>query len=280
MLMRHSAILIYSALFVLFFAAYSDAENVTKRVKGEGQAMVTGITTEQAQYRALQRARAAAIEEAAGIKITGTTLVKSGFLIAEYIKSFSHGYIVDERQEWSSEFIADEDGPGIPSYTVEIEATVVIPEKKVDSGFFFRSAELNREVFFTGDNCVISGEISRKAHIAVFNMMADNMIEMVYPTKKLGSKKIFQEDYSFLFPPPDSGTLRMATLKDHERDTEAFIVVAVPVREDNQFRFEDFFSEDKTYSVPEFFSAYSRFADNAIEKILPYEVRVKESSKQ
>jgi len=51
------------------------------------------------------------------------------------------------------------------------------------------------------------------------------------------------------------------------------MVVPVPAANNGDFRFADFFSGERLYSVPEFFERYSRFAEMAVEKILPYEVR-------
>jgi len=61
-------------------------------VIGKGEAAVVGITAEQGQLIALQRARADAVEQAAGTKVLGSTLVKDSMLVADFIKTFTRGF--------------------------------------------------------------------------------------------------------------------------------------------------------------------------------------------
>ena len=248
-----------------------------ENVRGEGVVVLMGITEVQAQYIALQRARADAVEKAAGIRVLGAKMVRDGFLAGQFLKTFSHGYVVAEEQRWFpiESLGEDEKSPPVPLYRMEITARVVVPEKKIAPGFFFRSAKLDRTIYFTGDHATITAAISKSAQIAVFNIMADDRVKMLYPTRMLDRKDTVGPNDVFVFPPPGSAVLEMTPLKGHSRDTEAFMIVAVPVRKGIEFSFDDFFSENKTYSTPDFFSRYSRFAEDVIEEILPYEVRAK-----
>lgn len=99
---------------------------------------------------------------------------------------------------------------------------------------------------------------------------------MLYPVSNIVKTRAFLSGETFLFPSSDSGlVLEMGTLKGHKQDSEAFMVVAVNAESNASFRFADYFSADRLYLVPEFFEFYGKFADVAVEKILPYEVRKK-----
>lgn len=244
-------------------------------VIGRGEAAVVGITAEQGQLIALQRARADAVEKAVGTNVLGSTLVKDSVVVADFIKTFSRGFIIKEKVTWLplAEFRNSAEKAPIPMYRVEIEADVMVPERKTDPGFFLE-ASVNRPSYITGENAVIKAQVSRKAQLAVFNIRADDYVAMLYPVSKMGEESVLQPGETFCFPSPDSGlVLEVATLEEHKQDSEAFMVVAVPVAKDKSFRFTDYFSGERLYSVPEFFEKYSRFAEIAVEEILPYEVR-------
>ncbi len=250
------------------------AETV-RGVIGRGEAAVVGITAEHGQLIALQRARADAVEKAAGTKVLGSTLVKDCMLVADFIKTFSRGFIVGEKVRWLplGTFSENNKSAPIPVYRVEINATVMIPERKNDSGFFLQ-ASINRPSYLSGEEAVIRAKVSKKSHIAVFNIRADDCVVMLYPVSSRVKTRALQSCEIFWFPSPDSGlVLEMGTLEGHRQDNEAFIVVVVNAENNESFRFADYFSIDRLYSVPEFFAIYSRFAKDVAEQILPYEVR-------
>ena len=246
-------------------------------VIGRGEAAVVGITAEQGQIIALQRARADAIETACGINILGATLVRDNTCVGDFIKSFSRGVRVDEEVKWLplGTFSETDKSAPIPVYRVEIKATVMIPERKADPGFFLE-ASINRSTYLSGEAAVVKTKVSKRAHLAIFNIRADDYVAMLCPVNRMGDESVLNPGETFCFPSPDLGlVLEMATLKGHKQDSEAFMVVAVPAAKDKLFRFTDYFSGERLYSVPEFFEKYSRFAEIAVEEILPYEVRKK-----
>jgi hypothetical protein len=165
-------------------------------------------------------------------------------------------------------------------YRVEINATVMILERKNDPGFFLQ-ASINRSAYLFGEEAVIKAKVSKKAHIAVFNIRADDCVVMLYPVSSRVKTRALQSGEIFWFPSPDSGlVLEMGTLEGHRQDSEAFIVVVVNAENNESFRFADHFSADRLYSVPEFFAIYSRFAKDVAEQILPYEVRKRGNAAQ
>ena len=260
---------------ILFVPAGHAIGKEVAGVFGRGEAAVVGITAEQGQLVALQRARADAVEKAAGTKVLGSTLVKDSMLVADFIKTFSRGFIVDEKVKWLplGTFSENDKSAPIPVYSVEITATIMIPEKKSDPGFFLE-ASVNKPFYLSGEKAVIRAKVSKKSHIAIFNIRADDRVAMLYPVSSRVETLMLQSNETFLFPSPDSGlVLEMDTLKGHKQDSEAFMIVVVNAEKNASFQFADYFSADRLYLVPEFFEAYSRFAEMAVEKILPYEVR-------
>lgn len=246
-----------------------------KGVVGRGEAAVVGITAEQGQIIALQRARADAVEQVAGTRVLGSTLVKDSMLVGDFIKTFSRGFIVDEKVKWLplGTFRENDKSAPIPVYRVEIIATVMIPEKKSGPGFFLE-ASINRPFYLDGEEAVVRAKVSKKSHLAIFNIRADDRVAMLYPVSSRVKTRALQSGETFLFPSPDSGlVLEMGTLKGHKQDSEAFMVVAVSAEKNPSFRLADYFSADRLYLVPEFFEIYSRFAKDVAEQILPYEVR-------
>jgi hypothetical protein len=248
---------------------------MVKGVIGKGEAAVVGITAEQGQLIALQRARADAVEQVAGTRVLGSTLVKDSVLVGDFIKTFSRGFIVDEKVKWLplGTFSENDKSAPIPVYRVKIEATVMIPERKSDPGFFLE-ASVNKPFYLSGEKAVIKAKVSKKSQIAIFNIRADDRVAMLYPVSNIVKTRALQPGETFLFPSPDSGlVLEMGTLKGHKQDSEAFMVVAVNAEKNPSLRFADYFSADRLYLVPEFFEVYSRFAKDVAEQILPYEVR-------
>lgn len=263
-------------LISLFTVNHLHAAEVVKNVVGKGEAVLSGITPEQARFIALQKARVDAIEQAAGVKIQGVTLIKDAIMVGQFLNAYAGGRILDERQNWTDERIPQKDGPPIFNYKVEITVSVAIPSKSIDQGFWL-DARLNTDYFLAGDKATITLEVSKKASIAVFNLRADDRMMMLYPDSDREQDRVIEPKVPFQFPPPDLGAdMVMSTLKGHDRHTELFMVLAVPVQTSKPIRFLDYFRPNDLYTVTEFYKRYNRFAEQADEKILIYEVRNKQ----
>ena len=77
-----------------------DSTHTVKNIAGEGACIIEGMTAEQARLVALQRARAMVIEQSAGVLVSSSTLVKDFALSADFIKTYSKGFITKEQIEW------------------------------------------------------------------------------------------------------------------------------------------------------------------------------------
>ena len=264
--------LVFGFLLSIGMGALSQSKEVW--VEAEGEAAIAGITAEQAMLLALQRARAAAIEKATGVKISSVTLVKDARLSGEFIKAFSKGYIIQEKCIWDkSVYQESPDKPAIFTYKVKLKAKVVIPEKDIKPGFLLE-ARLNRTVFRSGEKVKISIRPTQDAYIAIFNWTADDKISLLFPNQYL-LNNLVQGGTWFTFPPEGSGlALKVETLPKHKQDTEALFVVALDKETGTSIPFCNIFSSGSQFKVANFFRKYIKLPiEKAIEKILIYEVR-------
>ncbi len=261
-------------IFIIFFQSPNLSQSKEVWVEAQGEAAIAGITAEQAMLLALQRARAAAIEKAAGVKISSVTLVRDARLSGEFIKAFSKGYIIQEKCTWDeSVYQESPDKPAIFIYKVKLKTKVVIPEKDIKPGFLLE-ARLNRTVFRNGEKVKISIRPTQDAYIAIFNWTADDKISLLFPNQYL-LNNLIQGGTWFTFPPEDTGlALRVRTLAEHKQDTEALFVVALDKETGVSIPFCNIFSSGTPFKVANFFSKYINLPiEKAIEKILIYEVR-------
>ena len=272
-------IVVILALWVGLFSDINPAiaGKLVKDIPGEGSCAVVGITPEQGRLIALRRARADAIEKACGIKILGSTLVRNGRLVGEFLKTFTRGFIIKEHVKWLplGELRAKNGNePPIPLYRVKLRADVLIPERVSDQGFSL-SVRLNTNIFKSGEQAELYVSVTSQAKIAIFNIRADDRVVMLYPLDK---DLIIRPGQEFIFPEKGSGmVLKIQTFKGHKQDSEAFMVAALSLATMHKFNmhnfsFSHYFRPNIPYRVPEFLSRYSNIADYTIEKIIPYEV--------
>ena len=248
-------------------------------VKAEGSAVIAGITGEEAQLLALQRARAAAIERASGVRISSTTLVRDAQLAGEFIKSFSRAFIVEEKPEWSSIKIQESpSSPPIMGYRVELKARVYVPEREASWNCSLE-AQLNKTEFSDGEEVTLKIKTDRDAYIAIFNLMGDDRFVLLFPNHFI-SNNLVKAGQWFRFPPKDCGiSLTMKTLRDHKQDTEAIFIVGFDKSVGKSIDFCTIFPPSKAFKTPDFFSKYTALPlDHATEKILVYRVKKQEEA--
>ena len=241
------------------------------QVTTNGSCAIAGVTAEEAQTLALRRARSAAVEQAAGVSVTSSALVTDGKLAGDFIKTFSHGYIVDESVTWEpvGQYQPDPAKPPVIEYRVRLEATVFVPDgKRPRLGL---QAELNQHIFRADkDKLGIQITTAAPARLAVFNITADDRVVMLYPEASGGALKTANGSRVVLPDPKNGGSLLMSTLKGHKRDTEALLVAALSDDADHQWAGS--FIEGRSMPLAAFFERYAVLASHCEDVILPYEV--------
>lgn len=248
----------------------SRSGEIKKAVQAEGSCAIVGMSAEQSQLLALQRARASAIELAAGVSVSSATLVTNYMVAVDFLKTYAKGFIISEKVIWHplGQYQKDLSTPPIPEYRVKIVADVYIPGKKAKP--LGLKAKLNNTVFRNGDKAKVSLSVDREARLAVFNIMADDRIAMLFPNK-YETGNLLSPKNEWIFPARDSRVdIEMHTLPSHERDAESIFVVAVDHSQNVEFM--DMFSTEGSVGFSEFFEKLSQIADYIEDVILPYEV--------
>ena len=176
-------VLLSLILFIAHIGTAGAESRIVKNVKAEGSCAVVGMSAEQSQLMALQRARMAAIEQAVGIRVTSSTIVTNARLAMEFIRTYSKGFIINEKVKWLplGQYQKDNSTPPIPEYRVKITADVYKPERKIKPVGL--SAKINETVFRSGENGRIDIKTKRNARIAIFNITADDKVVMILPNQ-------------------------------------------------------------------------------------------------
>lgn len=253
-------------------------EGLIKDVEGEGSCAVVNMSAEQSQLIALQRARAAAIEKAAGVEVATSTLVTNFELSMDMIRTYSKGFIVNEKVEWLplGQYRSSAKAAPIPQYRVKVNADVYIPHKKIKP--IGLTARLNNILFRAGEKAIIEIKVEREAKVAVFNFTADDKVVPLFPNDYekdnivTGSKPLqFPSDGSLI-------ELKAENLPGHERDAEALFIVAMDKKHERAFA--KMFDSLTPMSFSTFFKKYSEIADYCEDVMLPYEVASKTGTEQ
>ena len=248
----------------------SESFHITSNISGEGSCAIVGMSAEQCQLIALQRARASAIEQAAGVSVASSTLVTNMALTADFIKTYSKGFIIKENVQWLplDQYQKDPSTPPIPEYRVMITADVRVPEPKIKP--IGLKAKTNSIIFKNGDIAVIEISTRREAKIAIFNITADDKVAMVFPNEH-DKDNLISKGKKLVFPDKDTKTeLVMETLTGHKRDAEAFFIAAMD--SENSRDFMDTFQSNEPMTFSAFFKKYSEIADYCEDVIIAYEV--------
>ena len=267
--MNMKNIIVILLVLTAFIIPSADAKTI-QNVSAEGSCAIVGMSAEQCQMIALQRARASAIEQAVGIQVSSSTIVTNMALTAEFIKSYAKGFIVKEKAEWLplTQYQKDPSTPPIPEYRVKIVADVSTPESKIKP--IGLNAKANSSIYKNGERAFIEVNTARAARIAIFNITADDKVVMLYPNDH-DRENILNTDRKLVYPDINSRTeLIMHTLPNHSRDTEAFFIVAMDPAHNRTFT--SIFNALKPVDFTTFFKRYSEIADYCEDTILAYEV--------
>ncbi len=249
------------------------AGEIKKGITAEASCAIVGMSAEQSQLTALQRARATAIEQAAGVSITSATLVTNFTVAADFIKTYSRGFIVAEKVTWLplGQYQKDKSTPPIPEYRVKILADVYIPSRKEKA--IGLKANLNNTVFRAGEKARVTIRTKSAAKIALFNIMADDTAALMFPNDYAPDNNL-EAGRDFIFPAKDGKVeIEMQTLPGHKKDAEAVFVVAWEAG--RKIDILQHFTPGEAMPTGEFFSKLSEIIDQCEDTILPYEVVAK-----
>ncbi len=246
---------------------------IKKGIHADAACAIVGMSAEQSQLTALQRARVAVIEQAAGVSITAATLVTNYTVAADFIKTYSRGFIIAEKVIWLplGQYQKDTSTAPIPEYRVKITADVYIPQRKEKA--IGLKANLNNVIFRAGEKAKVTIRTKSAAKFALFNIMADDTVALLFPNNYDPDNNITAGN-DFVFPAKDAKVeLEMQTLSGHKKDAEAMFVVAWDT--EREIDVQKIFPPGAAIPLSEFFAKLSEIIDQCEDAILPYEVVAK-----
>jgi hypothetical protein len=243
---------------------------IKRDVQAEGACAIVGMSAEQSQLLALQRARASVIEQAAGVSVSSSTIVTNYVVAVDYIKTYAKGFIISEKAIWLplGQYQKDQTTAPIPEYRVKIIADVYIPVKKTKP--LGLKAKLNTTIFRSGEKASVTVSVVRESRLAIFNIMANDRVAMLFPNLH-ETDNLIMPKHERLYPARDSKVdIEIHALPGHEKDAEAIFVVAVESSQNTDFM--DLFAEAEPMGFGDFFKKLSEISDYSEDLILPYEV--------
>lgn len=253
-------------LLILLFIEFTYAKEI-KDITVESSATVINISSEEAKNLALRRARSMIIENANGVEIISSALVKDGSLAGEFIKNYSRGIILNERVEWLpiTQYQKNKNTPPIPEYNVKVTADVLIKEKETD---LVINSNINKSVFFNHEKMILNLISSDNANIAIFFLGYDDKIYKLFPSDK---NFLIKKNVPINIPRDniDDFDLELIVPDKLKKITEALWIISA--KESDNIHFNIHFNKEE-YTLNKFFSIYSKFSEKCVEQIIPYTI--------
>jgi hypothetical protein len=227
---RGSKMLFLMLLGLALTAAGVPAAEEKGFVISTGEASLENTTPEDARREALNRARAAAIEEACGIRLQAETFVKDMKLMADFVHAVSYGNIVSEEiLKWEVDTIQkSQRAPPALAYRVTLKARVIKEKGDPDPAYAVK-ARLNKTVYQSGDEMVITIAATKPSYITVLNFSADDRVILLFPNMIRRDNHIeANREYQIPTAQERDGVLkfRVSNLPGHSRDAEFIKVIA------------------------------------------------------
>lgn len=242
-----------------------------KWAEGTGSVAADVLTAGEAKQLALRQARAMAVARATGVEVRSQTVVKDFMLAGDFIKTLSRGYVRAEQVlRWEQEKYqpTSTDTP-IPIFKVQIKACV-LPRASLRDPEFLVQAALNKPVYLPGEKATLTVTSSRRAHVAIFNLTADDRVGVYMGQPGIGPPLMLEPNQAATFPP--SGiSLVMELPQGQARTAEAFLivatkaelVVALPLR---------LAGRNATLSLTDFYASLANIDADVVEAIVPYSI--------
>ncbi len=198
-----------------------------------GEAVLEGrMTVDIVKNLCLNRAKARAIEEVNGTYVSEETFVLDNAVIADLVRAQTNAWIKDYKIIKWEEPKAISQTPGSPPlirYRVCLKALVVIDKEAVSD--FNLKVDLNRGVFYSGDEMRITIQSTRDCYLTVFSVLPDegNKVTVLVPSR-YQEKRFSKKGTPYVIPDQDaSGSERKLKLFNQGKkgaSREAILAVA------------------------------------------------------
>ena len=237
---------------------------------GTGSVAADVLTPGEAKQLALRQARAMAIAQVTGTEVRAQTVVKDFRLASDFIKSLVNGYVRAEQiVRWEQDkYQPSPNEPPIPILRVHLRACV-LPRASMHDPEFVVRAELNKPVFVPGDTGILRVISSRRAHVAIFNLTADDRVRPYMGQPGIGPPLLLEAGAAATFPPAGV-SLVMELPSGQQRTSEAFIVVAT--KAEDQVVLPVRIGVRESLSITEFYASFGSIDTDVVETIVPYSI--------
>jgi hypothetical protein len=225
--------MLHFRLFVVLVILTSAVQGWTAEkvvVTATGEASLSNVTPEEAQKAALQKARLSAVETACGVKLQAESFVRDFDLRGDFIHAISYGHIISEEvTSWKVE--VEQKNPRTPptlTCLVTIKASILQEKGNPDSSYQAK-VRLNKIVYQSGDEMIITVNVTKPSYITVLNFTADDRVILLFPNQiRRDNRMDAGREYQIPSAADREGVLRLqvSTLPGHKRDTEFIKVIA------------------------------------------------------
>jgi hypothetical protein len=174
-------------------------ETIEITVSGEAVADDTR-TIEDVKNEAIGKARSAAIEQVAGIKIQSETILRDFNMQSSFVAALSTGHIVEEKiKKWDVQAVKKDDNSApVLIYKVILDAKVALEREKIDPSFKIYTS-INRTVFKEGDDVLLTVKTTEDCYLTIFAVTQDNKVFLLLPNK-YNKNNLIRKDKVFVYP--------------------------------------------------------------------------------
>lgn len=228
---KNTACLLACSAFI-FLTSVQTATAELKKVTAVGKAVISGnVSYDQAKAHALHQARGLAVEQAAGININSSSIIKDNLMLVDLVKTFSYGFLVEETiVDWRGSWLTDTDPaqPGYPILEVTLTGVVDVLPKS-----FFRNynltARLNKSLYTEGEPVTFKISAKEDMYVVIANYTSNNNIIPVFPNHYYPDNLVLAGKTLSL---PRKGKRNMeitvGNYQGHTQDAEAFLIFGFP----------------------------------------------------
>jgi len=254
-------------LFALNLAvSNAEAKELIERwsEKVTGEALVDDdMTRAEARILCLNRAKARAIEEVAGVKVVSETLVKDAQLLSDLVAAQSYAWVKSVKNEiWEEENIArDQNGLTRHLYRVHLKALVAVDPNR-DEGFTLK-LDLNRFSFQNDDEMELTVKTGQDAYLTIINILEDEKVAVLLPNR-FKMNRFAGKGQKLRFPDPETMGKRKIKIKSEKGKVAKEAIVAIATIDDIDL-VDGSFSEATINSRPSDTSIASAFLEKLLE---------------
>lgn len=196
-------------------------------IRATGEA---GLEAHRTYAEACEEARArallTAVREVAGERLTATSTVEMGTLLAQCIRVFATGHILSTSPpQWSIEWTPRAELP--PDIRVKATLDVEVKEETSPSDESFKvRVALNNATFRSKERAILTVEVSQPAYLSVFNQTADGEVTLIFPNRFRSANRVEANRPLQIPAREDLFDLLVNVPEGRPRAVESFVVIA------------------------------------------------------